>query len=84
MFKNKFIIFLIGFYIFWLGLMPLLATNLVKVLTKNFSHNSKYEIVIENPKVTCSILPVVSFSANKIDIRSKLKNQNLINIIILL
>ena len=49
-FINKYIIAAVCFYIVWLGLFPFLLTKSALILSKNFSANSNYEIILENPK----------------------------------
>ena len=71
MLKNKIVIILIGFYIFWLGLLPFILSKGAQVLCKNFSHNSDYEIVVEKPKFILSFIPNLNFSAQKILVKSK-------------
>lgn len=70
-FINKYIIFLIGFYIFWLGIFPQLAVRSVLVVCQNLSHNSSYKIEIVNPKIRTDILPVMRIYADKISVVSK-------------
>lgn len=74
MFKNKYIISIIGFYIFWMGILPFALTNTVKVVCNNFSHNSNYEITLENPKTILTPIPVGKFTADKIALKSKIDN----------
>ncbi len=71
---RKYIITIIGFYIFWMGILPLVITNTAKVLCKNYSHNSNYEITLDNPRTILTPLPVCKFSANKISVKSKTDN----------
>ena len=68
---NKYLIAIISFYIFWLGLLPLFLTKTVSVLCNNFSHNSNYEINIQNPKVKLYFIPVIKFKADEIYIKNK-------------
>ena len=49
MFKHKFIISLIGIYIFGLCVLPLVVSNAVGILCENFSHNSQYKIEVISP-----------------------------------
>lgn len=72
---NKYVIAILGFYIFWLGLLPLALSKGVEVLCENFSHNSKYDISVIAPQIKTSILPNVIFKAEKISI-SNPKNKN--------
>lgn len=75
--KKKIIVFIIGFYIFWLGLMPVLISETAKALCKNFSHNSNYKIELESFKTKLSILPIIRFEAKKIAVESRIDNSNL-------
>lgn len=71
---KKYIITIIGFYIFWMGILPFVITNTAKVLCKNYSHNSDYEIVLENPRTVLTPLPVGKFRADRIAVNSKKDN----------
>ena len=66
MLKKKFITILIGVYIFWLCIMPYLITNTVVLLCKNISHNSNYKIEFLKPRTKLSVIPVMSFYADKV------------------
>ena len=68
MLKNKLIIILTGIYIFWLCILPSIITNTVKVLCKNLSYNSPYNITVVNPHTQLSVLPILTFSADSINI----------------
>lgn len=68
---KKYIIIIIGFYIFWMGILPLVVTSTAKVLCKNYSHNSNYEITLENPHTVLTPLPTAKFTADKISVKSK-------------
>ena len=56
---------------FWLGILPRILTKTLDVFCQKFSHKSNYELVIEKPKLTLSVLPVANFSANKLVLKSK-------------
>ena len=71
MLKNKFIIILIGIYIFWLCILPQIVSNALLVLCNNYSHNSEYSIEIKEPNVKLSLLPTLSLRANAVKIQSK-------------
>lgn len=73
MFKlvNKYVIAIISFYIFWLGLLPLVLSKTVTVLCNNFSHNYDYQISVENPKVRLYFIPVIKFKADSIYLKDK-------------
>ena len=75
---KKYIIYIISFYIFWLGILPLLLTNIVTVICKNLSHNSEYEIVIQKPDFKLYFVPVVKFRAQEIHIKDKNSPEELI------
>ena len=68
---NKYIIFLIGFYVFWLGIFPQIAVRSVLVICQNLSHNTKYKIEVVNPKIRTDILPVMRVYADRISVASK-------------
>ena len=63
---NKYIIGVLGFYIFWIGIMPHAITGIVNVVCKNINHNTRYTINVENFKTRLSVLPTISFKADKI------------------
>jgi len=71
---NKYIIAIILFYIFWLGLLPLLLTKTVTVLCRNLSHNSDYQINIDNPSVRLYFTPILKFKANSFAVKSKISD----------
>ena len=71
MFKNKYIIAILSFYIFWIGVLPLILTKTVEVVCKNYSHNSNYEIKINKPSVRLSFLPTLTFKIDELQILSK-------------
>ena len=71
MIKNKLLILVIGFYIFWIGVLPLLLTQAANVLCKNLSYNSNYKVEIESPKIYFSILPVAVLKASNVKLTSK-------------
>ena len=66
MLKNKLIISIIGFYLFWVGAMPFIVSGTVTALCKNISHNTKYNIEVVKPRAYFSILPTVRFDADKV------------------
>ena len=70
-FINKYVIAIIGFYIFWLGILPLILSNTVTVLCQNLSHNSNYEIVVKNPQIKTYFVPAVKFKSGYVSLKSK-------------
>ena len=68
---NKYIIIIITFYIFYLGVLPLVFSGAVKGLCKNITAKSNYTLNVENPDFRFSILPVASFKANNIILKQK-------------
>ena len=70
-FVNKYTIALLSFYIFWLGILPLVLQNAVTILCKNFSHNSRYEITVIKPRIKTYLFPVIKFSADDLKIKNK-------------
>lgn len=69
-FINKYVIAILGFYIFWLGLLPLVLSKGVGVLCENISHNSKYDINIVNPQIKTSVIPNLTFSVENLAINN--------------
>lgn len=78
MLKNKLIISLIGIYIVWLFILPIIVTNVFTALCKNLSHNSQYTLSLETPRASFSILPTGTLNAKKIEIKAKNESFNLI------
>ena len=78
MLKKKILLVLIGFYIFWLGVLPLVLNNLASFVFKDFVSYSNYDIKIEHPRVKLYILPIIKISADKIAVHSKAKTDSLI------
>jgi len=68
---NKYIITIIIFYIFWLGLLPSVLSKTVLVLCENFSHNTNYKISVQNPKIILSPIPVVKLKADAVFFENK-------------
>lgn len=77
MLKKKIILYILGFYVIWLGILPFIISGTIGVLCENFSHNSKFEIKIENPSTRLSVLPTMSFGSNKIIVKSKTNSFNI-------
>ena len=71
MIRKKIIFSLIGIYVFWLALLPIMVKNAFLAICVNYSHNSAYEIVLRNPKVQFSILPTGTFAAENVIIKAK-------------
>ena len=71
MLKNKILILVIGFYVFWIGVLPFGLSNLVGVFCKNISHNSQIEIKITKPLVLLSPIPNINFKAENIFVKTK-------------
>ena len=71
MFNKKLIIFLIGIYIFWLCLMPVVITNTVRLICQNFSINSNYQVKLIEPHTRFSILPIGQFYAKELLVKAK-------------
>ncbi len=77
MLKNKFIILILSFYIFWIGVLPFILTKAVDVLCRNYSHNSEYLVDISKPKFYLSPLPILYFKAEEIKISAKNKSSEI-------
>lgn len=71
MLNKKFVISLIGIYIAWLLVLPLILSKMTMVLCRNISHNTQYIVEIKNPKTTLSVLPVCIFGAENVKICTK-------------
>lgn len=74
---KKYIIIILTFYIFWLGLLPLLLSKTVSVLCGYFSANSDYEITVEKPQIKLYLTPVVRFKVKSFSIKNKNLKDNL-------
>ncbi len=70
MLKNKFVIFLIGFYTFWLGVLPLILNNTVSNLCDFLSNKSKFSISIKTPRIILSVIPTVKIKAQSISFKT--------------
>ncbi len=75
---RKIILYIIIFYIFWLGILPLILTNIVTVVCKNLSCNTNYEIFIDKPSFKLYISPIIKFRAQKIQIKDKSSSEELV------
>ncbi|MBE7702422.1 MAG: DUF3971 domain-containing protein [Cyanobacteria bacterium SIG28] len=74
---NKYLLILIGFYVFWIGVLPFVLTNSLNLLCKNLSHNSQYELQIQKPKIYLSPIPNLVFKADKLVVKTKNNSANL-------
>ena len=79
MLKKKLIIGLIGFYIFWLCILPLVISSSINFVCQKFSKQSPYEVVLQKPLVKFSVLPkaIVSFDKMQIHAKDDSLNSNL-------
>lgn len=73
-FFNKYIITVLIFYAFWIGGLPLIFSKMLPIVCEKLTLNSNYEINIQSPKLSLSVLPTVGFSAEKIKIKEKQTN----------
>ena len=75
--KNKYVLIILGFYIFWLGILPFVLSETAKILCRNISHNSNYEIRLEKPATKLYLVPCIKFKFNKITILSKINSSKI-------
>ena len=68
---NKYTISILGFYIFWLVLMPFVVSNMALTFCRNLSHNTQYEITISEPKTYFYFLPKAKFKIKDLSISCK-------------
>ena len=68
---NKYTISILGFYIFWLVLMPFVVSNMALTFCRNLSHNTQYEIIISEPKTYFYFLPKAKFKIKDLSISCK-------------
>ena len=68
---NKYIVIIITFYIFYLGILPFILTGAVKKICKTVTAESNYTLTIEKPVFRLSVIPTVSFSAKEISLKQK-------------
>ena len=68
---NKYIIIIILFYIFWIGVLPLIMSRGAKELCKSITANTDYVITLNNPKFRLSVLPTLGFEASGISAEQK-------------
>ena len=78
MLKNKYIIAILSFYIFWIGVLPLVLTKVAGILCENYSHNSSYQIKLDKPKFVLSPLPILTFKAKEVYLKSKNDSYNIV------
>ena len=71
MLKNKVIIYIIVFYIIYLGVLPFLITKTALYLCDRISVSSEYQITIKGAQARFSVLPYTKFKADNISIKSK-------------
>ena len=76
-FINKYVIAILGFYIFWLGLLPLALSKGVGVLCENISHNSKYKINLVKPRVKTCLTPNITLRAERVIVESSENKNNI-------
>ena len=69
--RKKYVALAIIILVFWMGIFPLILSNTVTLLCKNFSSNSRYEISVSNPKFQLYPLPVIKFSADTVNIKNR-------------
>ena len=74
MLKKKYILWLIGIYIFWLCVLPFIVSSAVDVVCKNFSHNSSFELKVTKPRVIFSVIPIVKLKFDEIELVTKNKS----------
>ena len=68
---KRIVISLIGFYVFWLFVLPLIMGYAISSISDKISHNSNYEIKLTNPSVKLSVLPTVTFMVGEVSLVSK-------------
>ena len=71
MLKKKLIIGLIGFYIFWLCILPLVISGSINFICQKISKQSQYELTLEKPLVKFYILPKATITFDKMQILAK-------------
>jgi len=76
MLKKKLFIGIIGFYVFWLCILPFLATNAVIFLCQKYTTDSNYELIVKQPKIKLHILPIIEARFDNITIIAKDKTFN--------
>ena len=73
-FINKYVLILVGLYIFWIWGVPFIVTQTVKAVCENISRTSEYELRLENFRTRTSLLPHLIFYADSAELRSKKSN----------
>jgi len=76
-FFNKSIVSILIFYVVWLFLLPYMITKAIPSVCENLSHNTPFNVVIKNPKIKLNIIPKLIFKADKLEIETKSKNQQI-------
>ena len=78
MVKNKIILIFIGVYLFVLSVLPLIIPSMIGLICSSISERSSYEIEVTEPKFYFSIMPVGTFKAKEINIKSKMYGRKII------
>ncbi len=76
---NKYIFFIVGFYVLWLLVLPVVLSKSLPVVCENLTHNTQFNINVKNPKIKLSILPIVTVKADKFNIADD-SSENVIDI----
>lgn len=74
---KKYIVIILGIYLFWLGGVPLILSALIKTVAENITFNSPYDIDIKKPRIVTSPLPTLLLKAEQLDIKNKNSNEKL-------
>ncbi len=70
-FFNKYIITILGFFVFWIGLLPIFISKALPVVCENLTYNTEYNFTLENPRVVLSVLPTARIKADSFKVTKK-------------
>lgn len=70
----KYIIIILSIYAFYIGGIPFIFSKALPVVCENVSINSNYNISIDKPKLSLSIIPKAVIKAHKVEIKEKNTN----------
>ena len=72
---NKYIIILLSFVVFWIGVLPLVFTKTATFFCQKSMESSGYSIKLESPKLKLSLIPTAYFSLKNYRLPKKLMQE---------
>ena len=68
---RKYIIIVLGIYVLWLVVIPLLFSRIIPVICENITYNYSYNIFVDKPRLYMNVIPTSIIKADGISISSK-------------